>query len=240
VTRPFRLDLGDGAFVAGDELPGAPPAYLYLHGLGSVRAGEKSGSLLEHARARGRALVRVDLRGHGESSGRLGQVTIRELANDVERVLAQLGSAVVIGSSLGGLLAALAAAACPERVAALALIAPAFGLVTSLAQRLDPCGRMWTNEGHGFVVDSRVLADAATIDEGALPARLRVPTLVVHGTADEVVPARVSERFAEALASVHKELWLVPGGDHRLADAAPLVWARLDALAARAASAARR
>ncbi len=233
--QPFRLDLGGGQFVVGDELPGAGPAYLYLHGLGSVRAGEKSASLLEHARARGRTLVRIDLRGHGASSGRIGEVTISELIDDVARVCVHLGRAVVVGSSLGGLVGAFAAAARPDAVTALALIAPAFGLAAGLAQRLDPHGRMWTNEGLGFRVEARVLADAAALDEAALPSRLRVPTLVVHGTRDEVIPARASERFVDALAAPVKELWLVPDGDHRLAAAAPLAWARLDALVERAA-----
>jgi pimeloyl-ACP methyl ester carboxylesterase len=235
--RPFRLELGDGEHVTGDELPGTTPAYLYLHGLGSVRAGEKSGSLLAHARANGRAFVRIDLRGHGESSGRIGHVTIGELAADVGHVLERLGTAVVVGSSLGALVGALATAARPRHVMALALLAPALGLVATLAQRLDPLGRMWTSEGMGFRVDPRVLADASTIDEAALPARIAVPTLVVHGSDDEVIPARAAERFFAALAAPHKELWIVPGGDHRLAAAAPLVWPRLDALAGRAAPA---
>jgi pimeloyl-ACP methyl ester carboxylesterase len=235
--RPFRFDLGDGEHVAGDELPGNAPGYLYLHGLGSVRAGEKSGSLLVHARATGRAFVRVDLRGHGESSGRIGHVTIGELAADVARVLDHLGPTILVGTSLGALVGALATAAAPQRVAALALLAPALGLVGTLAQRLDPLGRMWTSEGMGFRVDPRVLADAATIDERALPGRIAVPTLVVHGSADEVIPARAAERFFQALAAPHKDLWIVPGGDHRLAAAAPQVWPRLDALLSRAGSA---
>jgi pimeloyl-ACP methyl ester carboxylesterase len=77
------------------------------------------------------------------------------------------------------------------------------------------------------------LADARAIDERSLPRRLAVPTLLVHGTADDVIPQLVSERFFQALAHPQKELWLVPGGDHRLADVADAIWPRLDALLAR-------
>lgn len=229
---PFRLDVGGGEAVVGDELPGAGPGYLFLHGLGSVRNGTKSETLLAHARARGRAFLRYDLRGHGGSCGKVGRSTISELIADALAALAGRGPTIVVGASLGGVVAAHAAARRPDLVAGLALVAPAFGLLGSLRQRLDPRGRMWTREGHGFVVEEHVLADAESLDEPGLPARIHVPTLLVHGLADEDVPHRASERFFTALAAPRKDLWLVPGGDHRLAAHAASMWPRLDALLA--------
>jgi abhydrolase domain-containing protein 10 len=228
----FRLDLGSGEFVAGDELRGEAPTYVFLHGLGSVRSGEKSTSLFAHAQRLGRGCVRFDQRGHGESSGRLGVTLVSELITDAIRVLERTGPAVVVGSSLGGFVGAFAAAARPDLVRALALLAPALGLMTNLEALLDPAGRLWTSDGRGFVVEPRVLADAKTLDEKRLPARLRTPTLVVHGTADAVIPCQVSERFFAAIAAPHKELWLVPDGDHRLNTVAEAIWARLDRLVA--------
>lgn len=230
--RPFRLDVGDGEAVVGDELPGQGPGYLFLHGLGSGRAGQKSETLLAHARAAGKAFVRYDLRGHGASCGKVGRSTISELIDDAVRALERQGPTVVVGTSLGGVVAAHAAARRPDLVAGLALIAPALGLMSGLRQRLDPRGRMWTREGHGFVVEERVLADAEQLDEAGLPRRIQTPTLVAHGMADDVVPWRASERFFDALAAGRKDLWLVPGGDHRLAAEAPELWRRLDALLA--------
>lgn len=228
--QPFRLDLGGGEFVVGDALPGAQPGYLFLHGLGSVRCGEKSTSLLAHATARGRACLRVDLRGHGESSGRIGKVAVSEIIDDVVRVLQRTGPAIVVGSSLGGLVGAYAAASHPQLVRTLALLAPALGLMGNLADRLDPQGRLWTRDGQGFRVEERVLADARALDEKALPGRLCVPTLVVHGTADDVIPHRASERFFAAIPDPRKRLWVVPGGDHRLNTVASEIWNRLDDL----------
>lgn len=233
MPRPFRLDLGDGHFLAGDELAGDGPTYAFLHGLGSVRQGVKSTSLLAHAQQSGRAFVRVDLRGHGESSGTIGLVKPSALIDDVVRLLQRLGPTVVVGSSLGGLVGAMAAAACPQQVVGLGLLAPAFGLMNGLADRLDAQGQLRTSDGRSFPVAADVLADARAIDERSLPRRLAVPTLLVHGTADDVIPQQVSERFFQALAHPQKELWLVPGGDHRLADVADAIWPRLDALLAR-------
>jgi pimeloyl-ACP methyl ester carboxylesterase len=232
-TAPFVLDLPGGERIVGDRLAGAPPCYLFLHGLGSVRKGEKSGSLLAHAAAHGRAFTRFDFRGHGESSGRIGHVTIGELVDDTVLVLERVGPAVVVGSSLGGLVGAHAAARRPDLVPALALLAPALGFLPRLERRLDAAGRLWTSEGFGFRVEPRVLEDAARLDEAGLPARLSMPVLVVHGERDDVVPPRLGESFFAAIPHARKELWLVPGGDHRLVREAPAIWARLDALVAR-------
>ncbi len=229
-TRPFRLDLGNGEFVLGDELPGTAPGYLFLHGLGSVRKGEKSTSLLAHAAASGRAFLRIDLRGHGESSGRIGRTMVSELICDVIAVLDRIGPSVVVGSSLGGLVGAYAAAARPDRVRVLALVAPALGLLRHLDRRLDAHGRMWTSDGQGFRIEPEVLQDAKALDEEALPTRLSVPTLLVHGAADDVVAPRASERFFARIAAPHKQLWIVPGGDHRLNTVAEAIWQRLDAM----------
>lgn len=230
--RPIRFDLGAGEHLQADELPGNAPPYVFLHGLGSVRAGEKSTSLLAHATAHGRAFVRFDQRGHGESSSRIGVVAVSDLIADAVRVLEHTGPAVVVGSSLGGLVAAYAAAARPDLVRGLALLAPALGMMGNLAERLDPQGRLWTREGNGYRVEPRVLADAKALDERGLPARLHVPTLVVHGSDDDVIPHRLSERFFAAIPAPQKQLWVVPGGDHRLNLFADAIWRRLDALLA--------
>lgn len=230
--RSFRLELGGGEFLVGDEQAGAPPTYMFLHGLGSVRCGEKSTSLLAHATARGRGFLRVDSRGHGESSGCIGRTLVSDLIRDVIVVLERCAPAVLVGSSLGGLVGAYAAAERPDLVTGLALLAPALGLLGNLEDRLDAAGCLWTSTGQAWPVAAGVLADAKALDERGLPGRLRVPVFMVHGTADDVIPARASERFFAAVQHARKQLWLVPGGDHRLNAFAADIWRRLDAFLA--------
>ncbi len=230
-TRAFALPVAGGE-IRGDELPGAAPVYLFVHGLGSVRKGLKSDSLLLHAARRGRRFLRIDQRGHGESSGRIGRVKVSALVDDVRRVVQHMESCVLVGSSLGGLVAAFAAVAEPQRVRGLCLIAPAFGLLGNLQARLDARGELQTSNGLSFPVLPEVLADAhaLALDEPSLPIDLAVPTLVVHGTNDDVIPPFFSERFCAAIRHARKELWIVPGGDHRLVDHAAETWLRLDRL----------
>lgn len=224
------VELGGGQQLVGDHLRGAAPGYLFLHGLGSVRAGEKSASLLRHAAQRKVACTRFDFRGHGESSGVLGEVKISELVDDTRRMLERIGPVHLVGSSLGGIVGAMVAAAVPAHVVSLTLLAPALGFLPNLEHLLDANGWLWTRQGRGFAVSRAVLDEARELREDALPGRLPMPVLVVHGTADDVVPHARSERFHAAIPHAHKQLWIVPDGDHRLAAVADQVWPRLDRL----------
>ena len=229
---PFTIQLACGGRVVGDELAGRAPGYLFLHGLGSVRQGNKSDSLLRHAAASGRACVRIDMRGHGESSGTIGQLMVSELITDAVLVMQRMGRCVLVGSSLGGLVAAFASIAAPAHTAGLCLLAPALGLLANLDRRLDAEGRLQTSNGMAFPVLPHVLADARALDERTLPGRLQAPLLLVHGTADDVIAHGQSERFFAAIPHPRKELWIVPGGDHRLCEQAAEAWRRLDLLLA--------
>lgn len=229
-TQPFRIELADDHHIVGDSQDGSSPSYVFLHGLGSVRTGEKSESLREHAQSRGHAFMRFDFRGHGDSSGQLGSVRVSDLISDTVRVLENHGPSILIGSSLGGLVGAYVAAERPDLVQQLALLAPAFGLMPKLSQRVDQDGCLMTGEGVKFYVEADVLKDAEQLDERSLPARIQVPTLVVHGTADDVIPQVVSEMFFAAMTTEHKQLWIVPDGDHRLTQVASKIWQRIDEL----------
>jgi len=72
--------------------------------------------------------------------------------------------------------------------------------------------------------------DAESIDERGLPGRVAVPTMLVHGTDDDIIPQQVSEWFFAGLPHEHKQLWIVDGGDHRLNTVATDIWRRVDEL----------
>lgn len=216
-TEILRLTPARGHSIVAERFAGSGPGYLFLHGLASNRVGNKSDLLLAHARQQGRAFCRFDFRGHGESSGTRERLTLTTLLEDADAALAACGPSVLIGSSLGGLVAAWLAARAAERVTGLVLLAPAFGFLPRLESRP-------LVDGH-FSIDSSptptrlhqsVLTDARRYDEAALPARLRVPLLLVHGECDETVPVAESQRFFDRIDGPRKRLWIVPGGDHRL------------------------
>ena len=174
--------------------------FLYLHGFASGPRSTKGMRFAEHFAARGALLERLDLRVPSFEHLRLSamiDVAQKALGDDPRE------RAVVFGSSLGGLTAARLAERDP-RVTALVLLAPAFQLVERWKIALGDGFTEWQRTGWREVLDyttgkqARVdfgfVEDAAAIDVGF--PDVRVPTLILHGVNDDVVPIDNARRFA--------------------------------------------
>ena len=179
------------------------PRWLYLHGFASGPRSTKGTKLCEHFAARGVTMQRLDLRVPSLeqlSFGAMTRVLVEALGDARDR-------AVVFGSSLGGLTAARVAES-DARVCALVLLAPAFRIAERWRARLGDEGwRAWESSGfadiHDYAEDrpARVhfefIRELAALDAagGGWPD-LRVPTLIVHGRADDTVDPQLSRDFA--------------------------------------------
>src|SRR3954452_6150417 len=122
------LPRADGERIAWRRVAGGGPTVVWLGGFRSDMTGTKAEALADWARGQGRAYVRFDYLGHGASTGDFGaKGTITRWREDALAVLDELveGPAVLVGSSMGGWIACLAAMARPDRVAAMVLVAPA-------------------------------------------------------------------------------------------------------------------
>ena len=126
----------------------------------------------------------------------------------IDVVRAAIGDeAIVIGSSLGGLTASRVAER-DARVQALVLMAPAFQLAERWRQL--PGFEDWKRTGWREVMDYTTNAparvdfafweDVAAVDVGF--PDVTVPTLIVHGTRDDVVPIDHARRFAAGKSNV--------------------------------------
>ena len=107
----------------------APPVVL-LHGLSDSRLGYRA--VVEHLRHRwnGLQILNVDLRGHGESSrADLDTYDAQSYADDIAAFISEhiRRPAIVVGHSLGGVVAASLGASHPDLVTALFLEDPPFG-----------------------------------------------------------------------------------------------------------------
>jgi len=99
------------------RLPGLGPGVVFLPGFRSDMQGSKALALRDHCAAQGRALLRFDYSGHGESAGRFEDGTIGAWAADAVDAFDALtsGPQVLIGSSMGGWIALLLAHALRPR-----------------------------------------------------------------------------------------------------------------------------
>src|SRR3954469_17685103 len=112
---------------------GATPGLFWLGGFNSDMKGTKARALDAWAAEHGRACVRFDYSGHGESGGAFIEGTIGRWLEESIAVFEQFcrGPQVVVGSSMGGWMALLLAReiarreASPASLAGLVLIAPA-------------------------------------------------------------------------------------------------------------------
>jgi pimeloyl-ACP methyl ester carboxylesterase len=214
---------------------------VFVHGFRSDANGTKSLAFADHARRRGYSWLRADLRGHGRSDGSFRDFRLSALLDDVLALLDRFPGrpAVLVGSSMGGWLAALAAERRPQ-VRALLLLAPAFNFVQDQLGRLpDAELAAWRREGRrrfaddagpGYELEYGVLEDAQPFDCLHRAVPLACPVRIVHGARDDVVPVSVSRAFARACRAPEFELTEIPDGDHRLHAALPLACGAIDDL----------
>jgi pimeloyl-ACP methyl ester carboxylesterase len=201
---------------------------LYLHGFASGPSSTKGVAFERHFAGR-REIVRMNLRVPSLEHLRLSAM-IELVAGAVKQ------GDVLIGSSLGGLTAARVAENNP-RVAAVVLMAPAFGLIDRWREALGAEFDDWQRTGWRTITDyttgqpARVdfgfVDDAAAIDVG-LP-RVAQPALLLHGRNDDVVPIERSRAFCRA----HPHARLVELDDgHELVASLPVLLAETAAFLA--------
>jgi pimeloyl-ACP methyl ester carboxylesterase len=229
----------NGHAIAYDHLPGRGPGVIFMPGYRSDMTGTKATFLRETCEKRGQAFTRFDYSGHGASEGAFEDGTIGQWAADAVAVIDQVaeGRQIVVGSSMGGWIALLAALARPERIAGFIGIAAAPDFTEDL---------MW--EGYGPDVRETLRRDGIfhepspygeplpvtmrLIEEGRehlvlrSPLQLPFPVRLIQGMKDDDVPWKTALRLAEHIEGDDVEVTLVKGGDHRLS--APADIARLE------------
>ncbi len=195
---------------------------VYLHGFASGPGSRKARFFREQFARQGAELRIPDL-----SEGRFENLTISGQLRVLER-LAKGKPLSLIGSSMGGYLAALYAARHPE-VERLMLMAPAFALSRRWTEWL---GREqmqnWKRtgclpffhyaEGRELRLGYRIIEDAGQYED--YPG-VTQPTLVFHGMHDTAVPYALSEEFARPRPNV--VLKLLDDG-HELLASLDTIW----------------
>jgi len=205
------------------------PGVILCHGMESTKDGTKHKLLGERLSRVGFSVLRFDFSYVGESEGDFADLTFRGEVDDLggawdffrARVDGPIG---LLGSSMGGAVALLFAAAEPG-VRALATIAAVARPGRVLAELRPAELERWRREGvlslGGVRLRSTFLDDVETLDVVAACRDVRCPTFVAHGDADRVVPCSDGEEIAAALGGAHR-LKIYPGADHRFSKPADL------------------
>ncbi len=236
---PSFLDRPDGQRLAYRRFAGRPDAagLVWLGGYRSDMEGGKAVALDAWARTLNRNFLRFDYFGHGASSGDFIDGSIGRWRDDAIAVLDALteGPQILVGSSMGGWIALLAALARPERVAGLLLIAPAPDFTERLmwASFPEPVREQIRSGGvyempsdYGFP-PTPITRDF--IEDGRRwllyggPIPIRVPVKIIQGLKDPDVPWRHALELVSRLSeSPDVEFLRVEQGDHRLSTEADI------------------
>ena len=223
--------------IAVREHFGASPGLFWLGGYKSDMKGTKAEALAAWAEQEGRAIVRFDYSGHGESGGVFTDGTIGRWLADALTVFEACcrGPQILIGSSMGGWLALLMVRALRQRrqvtpasVAGLVLVAPAVDFTEELMwKRFPPAIKRVLEETGVWARPSDYssepyLVTRQLIEEGRNHLLLGgmietgCPVRILQGVEDPDVPWRHAVELVSRLASDDVVLTLVKDGDHRL------------------------
>lgn len=220
----------DGRRLAYHLTDGTGPAVVFLGGFKSDMEGTKAVHLEAWAKREGRAFLRFDYSGHGESDGAFTDGTIGDWIADARAAIGLLsGPVILVGSSMGGWISLLLSRAMPERVAGLVTIAAApdftedsmwagFDDAQKAALEADGQVALPSDYGEPYIITKRLIADGR--DQLVLrdPLPLPFPVRFLQGTADADVDMSVALRLLDHAEGPDMRLTLVDGADHRFSD----------------------
>jgi pimeloyl-ACP methyl ester carboxylesterase len=228
---------GDVRRIAVRARAGSSPGLLWLGGFKSDMQGTKALALDSWAAAHGRACVRFDYSGHGESAGRFVDGSIGRWLEESVAVFDQfcMGPQVVIGSSMGGWMALLLARALARRkapapravLAGLVLIAPApdfteelmwKGFSAEIRDEIETKG-VWlrpSEYGESYPITRQLIEEGRNHLLLGSAIEVGCPVRILQGKQDPDVPWQHAFALAHRLPSDDVVLTMIQDGDHRL------------------------
>jgi pimeloyl-ACP methyl ester carboxylesterase len=219
---------------------GRGPGLVWLGGFKSDMQGSKAVALDDWARDHGRAAVRFDYSGHGESGGDFADGTIGRWLEESVAVFERFcdGPQVLIGSSMGGWMALLLAREIKKRqeqqqakasLAGVVLIAPAPDFTEELMWKNFPAAVKKEIETKGVWLRPSDYGDGSPypitrnlIEEGrnhlvlGSAIDLGCPVRILQGAQDPDVPWQHAFALTHRLPADDVVLTMIQDGDHRL------------------------
>ena len=213
---------------------GSGPVLVCFHAAGGPRLGRGHALLAERYR-----VILFEAPGFGESPANERSASAADLARTMMQAIDALGidRFNLWGTSFGGRLACWLAVQYPERLDALVLVAPAAILPEGHARRVADvplADRPTLYFAHPERISGPLISDPEILaKQAALVARIRgpnrdadleaglatlpVPTLVLFGTEDRIIPAEMGRIYREIVPSCHFVL-VYDAGHHIDAD----------------------
>ncbi len=215
-----------GRTLAYHRTQGAGPTVVFLGGFKSDMEGSKATYLEAWAQRTGRAFLRFDYSGHGQSSEAFEDGCIGDWFEDACAMLEMIdGPLVLVGSSMGGWISLQVARAMPERVVGLVGIAAAPDFTEDgfwasfdevMRAKLMREGRVALPSEYGepYIITKRLIEEGRDRLVLRTPLDLPFPVRFLQGTKDTSVTTQTALRLLDHATSPDMRLTLVDGADH--------------------------
>ncbi len=225
-ARKFQSETRQLAY---DQTSGRGPGVVFLSGFNSTKDGTKALYLEDWAKRSGRAYLRFDYSGHGESSGAFEDGTIGQWCEDAAAIIEGLteGPQIIVGSSMGGWLACLLLRRIPDRFAGLVTIAAApdfterrywAGFNAQTRDALMKTGSVEVDSPYDdrpYTITRELIEDARDHLIFPRPLHAPCPTRILHGSEDAAIPVSTAHDLFDHVSGTDIRMTIVKGADHR-------------------------
>lgn len=203
------------------------PIIILVHGFSSNKNTKNFVKLAGVLDKQNISTFRFDIYGHGESEGLFENITVSEAVDDILNAIQFLkkqgySKIGLLGSSFGGISSIMAASKSKD-LFLLALKSPVSNyeekeLITKTPQELDA----WKKDGYRYYVTGEgkklklnytFCLDFKYNDGYKAAPLIQIPTLIVHGDVDEIVPVSQSIKTSKLIPNC--KLILIKGANHR-------------------------
>lgn len=218
-----RVELPDGFDPGKDTCPGV----ILMHGVIATKERAPLRRIARSLRKEGIATIRFDFNGQGRSEGKCEEMTLPLEIEDAlavwryTRSLPFAGPVVLLGHSMGGVVASMAAgrlAAAGTPPAGLVLLAPG-SVVRDYAREgrflgvtCDPVNPPERVSIYGYKLGREFIKTAQQLPVYEESALYQGPVCILHGTRDLIVPVRCSEEYDRLYAD--SRLHRIEGESH--------------------------
>lgn len=229
---------GQRIAIRQDSFNESGPHIIFCGGFHSNMRGSKASRLAILCRQKSWGYTRFDYRGHGASEGDADAFTLHDWLEDTLSIIDGLDRAVIlVGSSMGGWIATLAALRRRDKVQGLLLLAAAPDFLQELiTPGLDKTAQWDLQQSQTIMLETQhdqaypitqslldsgkeltLLSDKPVFDQPEL-ANLQCPCHLIHGNADTEVPYSLSVRLMHRMPQDEARLTLLHKANHRLSD----------------------
>ena len=204
---------------------------VFIHGLQSNMNGTKASFFNNLARKKNYSYLRIDLRGHGLSSGIFSELSVRDWYEDLEKLInfLKIKQMIIVGSSMGGWLAINYTLLNQSKVIKLIGLAPAPDFTelllwknfsNSIKKKIMTKGVYKKKLSKDFVYEysKNLITQSKTILTSKIKRKYNGDVVFFQGSNDTSVPYDYNNRFLKGSQFKHLQINIIKNANHSLSD----------------------